>query len=81
VKFYNAFRTGSEALPTSIEGCESLGNVSASLPEPEGDIGFFDPKPLLDTLDLRARRKGADTGVVLIVPGSFQQGRRHRCSR
>lgn len=77
VKFYNAYRTGSEALPTAIEGCESLGNISASAPEVEGSTSAFnDPKPLLETLDLRARRKGADTGVVLIGPGVLQGGGR-----
>lgn len=78
VKFYNAFRTGSEALPTAIEGCESLGSVSASAPEVTGGTtgAFNDPKPLLETLDLRARRKGADTGVVLIGPGILQGGSR-----
>jgi hypothetical protein len=75
VKFYNAFRTGSETLPTAIEGCESLGSVSASAPQIAGSVpsGFFNPKPLLETLDLRARRKGADTGVVLIDPSILQQ--------
>lgn len=76
VKFYNAFRTGSETLPTAIEGCESLGSVSASAPEVAGNTGFNDPKPLLETLDLRARRKGADTGVVLLEPGLLQGGGR-----
>jgi hypothetical protein len=74
VKFYNAFRTGSEALPTAIEGCESLGSISASAPEVAGNTGFSDPKPLLETLDLRARRKGADTGVVLLEAGRLQGG-------
>jgi hypothetical protein len=78
VKFYNAFRTGSETLPTAIEGCESLGKVSASAPEIESsnNAGFYDPKPLLETLDLRARRKGADTGVVLIDPNVLNRGSR-----
>lgn len=78
VKFYNAFRTGSETLPTAIEGCESLGTVSASAPEVAGGTtaAFNDPKPLLETLDLRARRKGADTGVVLLEPGLLQGGSR-----
>jgi hypothetical protein len=77
VAFYNAFRTGAEALPTSIEGCESLGSVSATAPEPNSSgVGFYDPKPLLETLGLRARRKGADTAVVLLPPGRLQQGSR-----
>lgn len=76
VKFYNAFRTGSEALPTAIEGCESLGSISATAPEVAGNIGFTDPQPLLETLDLRARRKGADTGVVLLETGRLQGGGR-----
>jgi hypothetical protein len=78
VRFYNAYRTGAEALPTTIEGCTSLGRVSASVPEPQGsvNIGFFDPKPLLETLDTRARHKGADTAVVLLAPDRLQQGSR-----
>jgi hypothetical protein len=77
VRFYNAYRSGAEALPATIEGCASLGSVSASIPEPEGSsIGFFDPKPLLETLDARARHKGADTAVVLLAPGRLQQGSR-----
>lgn len=77
VAFYNAFRTGAEALPTSIEGCESLGSVSATAPEPNSSgVGFYDPKPLLETLGLRARRKGADTAVVVLPPGRLQRDSR-----
>ena len=78
VKFYNAFRSGSEALPTAIEGCESLGSISATAPDVAGNVttGFNDPAPLLETLDLRARRKGADTGVVLIGQGTLQRDSR-----
>lgn len=78
VKFYNAFRTGSESLPTVIEGCEALGSVSASAPEMDNSVttGFFDPKPLLEILDLRARKRGADTGVVLIATRLLPQGSR-----
>jgi hypothetical protein len=74
VAFYNAYRTGSEALPDAIVGCEALGSVSASVPEPEGGgTGYFDPRPLLETLAGRARRKGADTAVVLLPTGQLQR--------
>jgi hypothetical protein len=76
VRFYDAYRQGTEALPARIEGCQPLGSVSASVPELEGGAGFFDPQPLLETLDARARRKGADTAVVLLEPGHLQRGSR-----
>jgi hypothetical protein len=81
VKFYNAFRTGSETqtLPTAIDGCESLGSITASTPELEMSLGA-DERATLDyllaTLDLHARRRGADIGVVLIELWVHFQGQR-----
>jgi hypothetical protein len=76
-KFYNAYRVGNEALPTAIDGCESLGTVNASIPEPPGtSVGFYDPKSLLETLRAKATRKGADTGVVLLPPKHLQRDSR-----
>jgi|GEM_PF-4933516 len=76
-KFYNAYRDGNEALPTTVAGCESLGTINASVPEPPGtSLGFYDPKPLLETLQAKATRKGADTGVVLLPPSHLQRDSR-----
>jgi TonB family protein len=73
---FNVYRTGAESLPKKLAGCDSLGSVSATLPEVAGSIGLFDPSVLLPTIKARAERKSANTLVVSFVPGASEYGRR-----
>ena len=73
---FNIYRTGGEALPKKIDGCDSLGSVSATVPEVAGSIGLFDPSVLLPTIKARAARKSANTVVVSFVRGASESGRR-----
>jgi TonB family protein len=73
---FNVYRTGAEALPKKLEGCDSLGSVSATVPEVAGSVGLFNPSVLLPTLKARAARKSADTVVVSFAPGASESGRR-----
>ena len=74
---FNAGRTGAEALPKTLEGCDFVGSVYATVPETiGGSVGFFDPKGLLPTLRERAARKSANTVVVSFAPGAWESGRR-----
>jgi TonB family protein len=73
---FNVYRTGAEVLPKALDGCDSLGSVSATLPEVAGSIGLFDPSVLLSTIRARAARKSANIVVVSFVPGASELGRR-----
>lgn len=77
VLVFNLYRTGAEALPTALEGCDPLGPVSATAPEYGAQgAGFFDPKGLLPTLRSRAARKSADVVAVSFSPGGLERDRR-----
>jgi TonB family protein len=75
---FNVYRTGAEVLPKTIDGCNSLGSVYATVPEVEvaGSIGLFDPSVLLPTIKARAAHKSANTVVVSFAPGASESGRR-----
>ena len=78
VRVLNVYRTGQEALPRQVAGCEFLGTASASVPEAQANsitTGFYDPTPLLETIRSRAHRKGADTAFVSIAPPVRPDGR------
>lgn len=66
VRIFNVHKTGGEALPKEVEGCEALGSVRASTSDPEASnvVSFVGPQALLDPIRSRARRKGADTAFV-----------------
>jgi hypothetical protein len=72
---FNVYRTGAEAVPKTIDGCDSLGSVSATLPEVAGSVGLFDPSVLLPTIKARAAHKSANTVVVSFVQGASEYGR------
>jgi hypothetical protein len=79
VRVFNVNRTGGETPPRTLDGCEALGSVSATVPETEmqaHSIGVFDPSVLLPTIRARAARKSADTVVVSFAPGLSESGRR-----
>lgn len=73
---FNIYRTGAEALPKRLDGCDFLGSISATTPEIGGSIGFFNPSVLLPTIRARAARKSANTVVVSMAPGASEYGRR-----
>jgi TonB family protein len=74
---FNVGRTGAEALPKTLEGCDFVSSISATIPETiGGSAGFFDPMGLLPTLRERAVHKSANTVVVSLAPGSWESGRR-----
>jgi TonB family protein len=75
---FNVYRTGGEKLPRTLDGCEFLSSVSATVPEIETaqSIGIFNPSVLLPTIKARAARKSANTVVVSFVPGASEFGRR-----
>jgi TonB family protein len=72
---FNIYRTGGEALPRALDGCDFLGSVSATVPE-MGGMGIFNPSVLLPTIRARAARKSANTVVVSFAPGASEYGRR-----
>ena len=72
---FNIYRAGAEAPPKALDGCDSLGSVSATVPEAAGSIGIFNPSVLLPTIKARAARKSANTVVVSFAPGAAQYGR------
>jgi TonB family protein len=71
---FNVGRTGAEALPKTLEGCDFVSSIYATIPETIG--GVFDPLGLLPTLRERALHKSANTVVVSVAPGSLESGRR-----
>jgi len=74
---FNVGRTGAEALPKTIEGCDFVSSVYATIPETMGgSVGVFDPLGLLPTLRERAAHKSANTVVVSVPPGASESGRR-----
>jgi TonB family protein len=74
---FNVGRTGAEALPKTLEGCDFVSSIYATIPETiGGSVGFFDPIGLLPTLRERAAHKSANTVVVSFAPGSWESGRR-----
>ena len=74
---FNVGRTGAEALPKTLAGCEFVSSIYATIPETMGgSVGFFDPTGLLPTLRERAAHKSANTVVVSFAPGSLESGRR-----
>lgn len=75
---FNVYRTGGEALPRTLDGCDFLGSVSATVPEVETSqsTGIFNPGVLLPTIRDRAARKSANTVVVSFGPGAAEYGRR-----
>ena len=74
---FNIGRTGAEALPKTLEGCDFVGSIYATIPEAiGGSVGFFDPRGLLPTLRERAAHKSANTVVVSLDPGAWESGRR-----
>lgn len=74
---FNVGRTGAEALPKTLAGCDFVGSIYATIPEViGGSVGVFDPKGLLPTLRERAAHKSANTVVVSIAPGAWESGRR-----
>jgi len=74
---FNVGRTGAEALPKTIEGCDFVSSVYATIPETMGgSFGVFDPLGLLPTLRERAAHKSANTVVVSVPPGASESGRR-----
>ena len=74
---FNVGRTGAEALPKTLEGCDFVSSVYATIPETiGGSVGLFDPRGLLPTLRERAAHKSANTVVVSFAPGSWESGRR-----
>ncbi|HEX6901839.1 MAG TPA: energy transducer TonB [Thermoanaerobaculia bacterium] len=74
---FNIYRTGSESLPRTLEGCDYLGSVSATVPgiDTSQSIGLFNPGAVLPTIKARAARKSANTVVVSFVPGASEYGR------
>jgi hypothetical protein len=76
VQIFNVHKTGGEALPEEVEGCEPLGSVRASTSEPEASnvVSLAGPQALLETIRSRARRKGADTAFVSFDPKGVQVG-------
>lgn len=74
---FNIYRTGSEALPRALDGCDFLGSVSASAPgiETSQSIELFNPDALLPTIKAQAVRKSANTVVVSFAPGPSEYGR------
>ena len=74
VHVFNVYRTGGESLPREVEGCESLGSVTASAPAPElNSTVMSNPRELVETIRSRAHRKGADTAFVSIASGVANQ--------
>jgi hypothetical protein len=74
---FNVGRTGAEALPKTLEGCDFVSSVYATIPETMGgSVGSFDPLGLLPTLRERAAHKSANTVVVSVAPGAWESGRR-----
>lgn len=74
---FNVGRTGAEALPKSLEGCDFVSSVYATIPEAiGGSVGIFNPLGLLPTLRERAAHKSANTVVVSVAPGASESGRR-----
>lgn len=74
VRVFNVYRSGGEALPREVEGCEPLGSVTASTPAPElNSTVISNPSELLETIRSRAHRKGADTAFVSIASGTVNQ--------
>ncbi len=77
VLVFNVYRTGGEALPRALDGCDFLGTVTATVPEVGGaSIGIFNPSVLLPSIRARAARKSANTVVVSFAPGASESGRR-----
>ena len=76
VRIFNVHKTGGEALPQEVEGCEALGSVRASSSEPEASnvVSFAGPQALFETIRARAGRKGADTAFVSFEPEAVQVG-------
>lgn len=74
---FNVYRTGGEKLPRALDGCESLGSVSTTVPEIETSqsIGIFNPSVLLPTIRARAARKSGNTVVVSFAPSASEYGR------
>lgn len=74
---FNIYRTGSESLPRTLDGCDYRGSVSASAPgiETSQSISLFNPNALLPTIKAQAARKSADTVVVSFAPGPSEYGR------
>jgi TonB family protein len=74
---FNVGRTGAEALPKTLEGCDFVSSIYATIPEAiGGSVGAFDPMGLLPTLRERAAHKSANTVVVSVAPGAWESGRR-----
>jgi TonB family protein len=74
---FNVGRTGAEALPKTLEGCDFVSSIYATIPEAiGGSVGVFDPMGLLPTLRERAAHKSANTVVVSVAPGAWESGRR-----
>ena len=77
VQVFNIYRTGVEVPPSTMDGCEALGAVSATAPEPDAQgAGFFDPKGLLPTIRARAARKSADVVILSFDPSGLEYERR-----
>lgn len=77
VLVFNVGRTGAEALPKTLEGCDFVSSIYATIPEAiGGSAGIFNPIGLLPTLRERAARKSANTVVVSYASGSWESGRR-----
>jgi hypothetical protein len=78
VLVFNIYRTGAEAPPRTLDGCDFLGSVSATFPEVERAqrTRIFDPTVLLPTIRARAARKSANTVVVSFARGPEEYGRR-----
>ncbi len=73
---FNIGRTGAEALPKTLEGCDFVGSVYATIPEAVGgSVEFSNPLGLLPTLRERAAHKSANTVVVSVARGAWESGR------
>jgi len=74
---FNIGQTGAEALPKTLEGCDFVSSIYATVPEAiGGSVGLFDPIGLLPTLRERAAHKSANTVVVSLASGLWESGRR-----
>jgi hypothetical protein len=70
VRVYNYYRNGIEPPPTTLDGCEPLGRVTATPPKYQGQtVALYDPRDLLPVIRGRAASKSADTVVVSMEPG------------
>lgn len=70
---FDVYRGGAEAPPRTLNGCDFLGYVSATVPAVTG--GLLDPTALLPTIRARAARKAANTVVLSIGPGVLESGK------